>query len=152
MRRSVALALVAAGVVVFLLVSGLLARAFSVDSAERSAITAVVQAEARGDASGVIERFTGCASSLACRARAAADARALHRAGSVSIIQIQTSAGFSLTGTRGTARVVWSAGGSLPIVQCVAVHRSGNVVSGLHVELLTLSRRIPTDADCPARF
>lgn len=152
MRRSVVLALVAAGVVVFLLISALLARAFSVDNAERSAITGVVQAEARGDASGVIDRFTGCASSVACRARAAADAKALRHVGSVSIIQIQTSAGFSLTGTRGTARVVWSAGGSLPIVQCVRVHRVGDVISGQHVELLTLSRRIPTDADCPARF
>jgi hypothetical protein len=151
-RRSVLLALVAAGVVVFLLISALLARAFSIDSAERSAITGVVRAEARGDSAGVIDRFTGCAGDAACRARAVANAQALRHPGNVSIIQIQTSAGFSLTGTRGVARVVWNVGGSLPIVQCVRVHRAGNVLSGLHVELLALSRRIATDSDCPARF
>jgi hypothetical protein len=48
--------------------------------------------------------------------------------------------------------VVWTAGGSLPIVQCVRVRRAGNVFSGLRVELLVLTRRIKTDADCPARF
>ena len=50
MRRSYLLALVAFGVVVVLVVSALLARAFSVDSAEQSAITGLLQAEARGDA------------------------------------------------------------------------------------------------------
>src|SRR5581483_6607621 len=117
-----------------------------------SAITAVVRAEARGDAAGVIARFTGCSADAGCRARAGADATALRHAGSVSVIQVQTSAGFSLTATHGTARVVWSVGGSLPIVQCVRVHRAGNVLSGFRVELLALSRRIATDADCPARF
>jgi hypothetical protein len=151
-RRSTLLALVAAGVLVFLLVSALLARALSVDGAERAAITSVVQAQARGDAGSVIARFTGCAANPACRARAVANSAALRRRGSVSIIQIQSSAGFSLTGSRGTARVAWSVGGSLPIVQCVRVHRAGNVISGLHVELLALSRRIASDADCPAQF
>ena len=94
MRRSRLLAIVAAGAVLFLIVSALLARAFSVDSAERSAITAVVQAEARGDAAGAVARITGCAHSGSCRARVTADTRALMRSGAVSIIQIQTSAGF----------------------------------------------------------
>jgi hypothetical protein len=151
-RRSTLLALVFTGVVVFLLVSALLARAFSADSAERSAITSVVQAEARGDTAAVIDRFNGCAASRACRARVGADVAALHHAGAVAVIQVQTSAGFSLTGSRGTARVAWSIGGSLPIVQCVRVHRVGNVFSGLRIELLALSRRIASDAACPASF
>ena len=72
--------------------------------------------------------------------------------GVVSIIQIQTSAGFSLTGTarhrpRGLERRRLVA--DRPVRR---VHRAGNVVSGLHVELLALSRRIASDADCPARF
>jgi hypothetical protein len=70
----------------------------------------------------------------------------------VSIIQIQPSAGFSLTGTLGVARVAWNAGRSLPIVQCVRVRRAGNALSGLRVELLEVSRRIASDAACPARF
>jgi hypothetical protein len=77
---------------------------------------------------------------------------ALHRPGAVQLIALQTSAGFSLGPTHGTARVVWSVGRSLPIVQCVRVRRSGNVLRGLRVLLLALTPRLPSDADCPARF
>jgi hypothetical protein len=48
--------------------------------------------------------------------------------------------------------VAWNVGGSLPIVQCVRVRHAGNVLSGFRIELLELSRRITTDAACPARF
>ena len=46
--------------------------------------------------------------------------------------------------------MAWDVGWSLPIVQCVRVRRAGNVLSGLRVELLEISPRIKTDADCPA--
>ncbi|HZU39504.1 MAG TPA: hypothetical protein VE992_00550 [Solirubrobacteraceae bacterium] len=152
-RRSTLIVLVAAGIALFLIISALLARAFSVDGAERSAITAVVQAEARGDAAAVIARLSGCGSTPACRARATDVARRLRHPGTVDIIQIQSSSGFSLTGTLGTARVAWNVGGSLPIVQCVRVRHAGNVLSGLRVELLALSERLhPSSSPCPARF
>jgi hypothetical protein len=150
--RRLYLGLIALGIVLFLAISALLARAFSVDGAERAAITSLVHAEARGDQAGVLSTITGCAGSAACRARVAGTAAPLRRPGRLAIIQIQTSAGFSLTGTLGTARVVWSAGSSLPIVQCVRVRRAGNAISGLHVELLAITPRLATDADCPARF
>ncbi|MBV9716836.1 MAG: hypothetical protein JOZ64_15780, partial [Solirubrobacterales bacterium] len=67
-------------------------------------------------------------------------------------IQIQPSAGFSLGSTLGTARVAWQAGGSLPIVQCIRVRRAGNAVSGFNVQLLAVTPRIRSDADCPATF
>lgn len=152
MRRPAVVALVIVGVVVFLAISAILARAFSIDGAERSAITAVVQAEARGDTAAILGQMTGCSQSPSCRTRVSTDAATLRRPGAVSIIQLQPSAGFSLTGTTGVARVAWKTGGSLPVVQCLRVRRAGNVASGLRVELLTLSRRIPSDADCPARF
>ena len=78
------------------------------------------------------------------------DAGKLKLPGSVSIIQINPSAGFSLTGTIGTARVAWNAGNSLPVVQCVRVQRAGNALTGLTVRLLKLSKRIQSDAACPA--
>ncbi|MGO9498580.1 MAG: hypothetical protein ACLQA5_18005, partial [Solirubrobacteraceae bacterium] len=80
------------------------------------------------------------------------NAAALKHAGSVSIIQLQPSTSFSLGGTEGTARVAWDVGSSLPIVQCVKVRRGGNPISGLSVELLVVSRRIKTDAACPAHY
>jgi hypothetical protein len=151
MRRAYILAIVAA-IGLFLVISALLARVFSANSAEQSAITALVQSEARGDVSAVVGEITGCRTDPACRQRAATNTAALQHAGSVSIIQLQPSTGFSLGGTEGTARVAWDAGSSLPIVQCVKVRRAGNPISGLKVDLLVVSRRIPSDAACPARY
>jgi hypothetical protein len=152
MRRRYQIAIGTALLLVFLAVSALLARVFSVDGAERSAITALVAAEARGDAGGMLSRIDGCRGNAACRARVAQDAAALRQAGAVTIIQLQPSSGFSLGSTLGTARVAWNAGSSLPIVQCVRVRRAGNALSGLRVQLLAISARIKSDASCPARF
>lgn len=152
MRRAYLLAIAALVLVVFLAISAILARVFSVDGAERSAITGLVEAEARGDVGGMVARIESCSTNVACRARVQQDASALAHPGSVSIIQLQPSAGFSLGSTLGTARVAWNVGSSLPIVQCVRVRRAGDALSGLRVELLELSKRIKTDADCPARY
>ena len=138
--------------ILFVLLSALLARVLSVDGAERAAITGLVQAEARGDAGGMVSRITGCRESSSCQARVAEDVAALRHPGTVSIIQIQASAGFSLGSTLGTARVAWRVAGGLPIVQCVRVRRSGNAIRGLHIELLEISARIKSDANCPSRF
>jgi hypothetical protein len=150
--RRLYLVLIALGLVLFLIVSALLARVFSADGAERSAVTGLVQAEARGDQAGMVGRIDGCRDSASCRGRVAQDVAALKRAGRVSILQLETSAGFSLTSTIGTARVAWDVGSSLPIVQCVRVRRAGDALSGLRIELLAISRRIKTDGDCPATF
>ncbi len=148
MRRTY-LTLIAVAILLFLAVSGLLARIFSADGAERSAITALVQAEARGDAAGMLSRMTGCRADPACVQRVRSNAAALTRRGAVSILQIQPSTGFSLTGTTGYARVAWKTPASLPIVQCVRVHRSGNAVSGIRIELLAMTPRLKSDASCP---
>ncbi len=151
MRRTYLLA-IAAAIIVFLVISALLARIFSANSAEQSAITSLVNDEARGDTPAVIADIAGCRASAPCRARAGYNASALKHPGAVSIIQLQPSTSFSIAGTLGTARVAWNVGGSLPIVQCVRVRRSGNAISGLKVDLLVVSRRIKSDAPCPAHF
>jgi hypothetical protein len=152
LRRRLTLVAVALGIIVFLLISAVLARVFSIDGAERTAITLLLRDEATGNRAAMVARIKGCAGSAACRARVAQDATTLRRRGSVSIIQLQPSAGFSLTGTTGTARVAWTAGSSLPIVQCVRVRRAGDALTGFEVELLELSRRIPSGSDCPRTF
>jgi hypothetical protein len=151
-RRRLYLVGIALAVLLFLLISAVLARVFSIDGTERTAITLLVKDEATGNQSAMIGRIKGCASSAACRARVATDASALRRSGAVSILQLQPSAGFSLTSTVGTARVAWTAGSSLPVVQCVRVLRAGDALTGFSVELLRLSRRIPSDSDCPKRY
>ncbi len=70
----------------------------------------------------------------------------------MSILELDPSAGFSLTSTVGTARVAWEAGSSLPVVQCVRVRRGGDALTGFHVDLLKLSRRITSDSDCPRNY
>ena len=148
MPRRRKLVLVALAVPVFLLVSALLARALSVDGAERSAVTELIQAQARGDAAGMLSRMEGC-TAAPCRDTVAADARTLARPGRVYILQLSPSAGFSLTSTLGVARVAWKTPSSLPIVQCVRVRRAGDVLGGFRVELLAIGRRIATDGVCP---
>jgi len=152
MCRAYVVAIVAA-IMLFLVISALLARVFSANSAEQSAITALVQSEARGDVNAIVGDITGCQADAACRQRAAINAAALQHPGSISIIQLQPSTSFSLGGTEGTARVAWNTGSyPRPIVQCVKVRRAGNPISGLKVDLLVVSRRIPSDAACPARY
>lgn len=152
MRRAYILA-IAGAIIVFLIVSALLARIFSANSAEQSAITSLVKDEARGDTQAVIGDIAGCHASPTCRARAGYNATTLRHAGAVSIIQIQPSTSFSIAGTLGTARVAWNvAGRPHPIVQCIRVQRTGNVISGLKVELLEVSRRIKSDTACPRRY
>jgi hypothetical protein len=150
-RRRHYLALIVIGIVLFLAISAVLARVFSADDAERSAITSLIVAEARGDASAMLASITGCAGSAACRARVAENAT-LTRPGSVSILQLNTSTNFSFTSTLGTARVAWQTPTSLPIVQCIRVRRSGNALTGLRVELLAISPRIDSDSVCPTTF
>jgi hypothetical protein len=140
------------GVLLFLVISAVLARVFSANSAEQSAITSLVQSEASGDMNAIVDQIQGCRTDAACRQRAVVNAAALRHAGAVSIIQLQPSTSFSLGGTEGTARVAWNVGGSLPIVQCVKVRRAGNPISGLSVQLLEVSKRIASDTACPAHY
>jgi hypothetical protein len=139
-------------VVAFLAVSAGLARVFSAEAAERSAITDLVKAEARGDGPALLARLAGCSTRAGCRARVAATIASLRRSGPISILQLEPSTGFSLGGETGTARVAWRVGSSLPIVQCVRVRRTGDAISGIRIQLLALSLRIKSDADCPRTF
>ncbi len=152
MRRRYVIASIVVGVVLFLVISAILARAFSVGDAEQAAITDLVRAEARGDTAGVIALISGCRQEPACRMRAAQVSAALRHPGTVSIATIQPSSTFSLTTTLGTARFAWLVGSSLPRTQCVRVRHAGNVLTGFTVKLLVVSPRIKTDGACPRRF
>jgi hypothetical protein len=150
-RRPLLLVLIVVGVILLSVVGAFLARVFSIDGAERAALTSLIQAEARGDQAGMIHLLHGCVDAP-CHQRVADDTTQLRRPGHVQIILINSSAGFSLGSTIGTARVAWRAGGSLPVVQCVRVRRAGDVLSGLRVQLLHISVRIPSDSSCPPRY
>jgi hypothetical protein len=44
--------------------------------------------------------------------------------------------------------LAWTVIGTLPVVQCVEVRRSGSLFTGITVTLLSLSAPISNEADC----
>ncbi len=139
--------LIAGGVIVFLVISGLLARWLSLENVERDDVLVVLQDEARGDAKAMLAQLHGC--DRYCRANVIADARQLKRPGNVQILAYQSHTAYALSTTTAYTRVAWKSSlGRFPVVQCVKVERQGNAVTGLAIRLLTLSVPIPDTADC----
>lgn len=150
MRRPARLLLLALGAIAFVAISLALGRVLSANGAERDAILALVEAQARGDAAGMVARIDGCAQQPACVANARALAAGLRASGRVELVRLDASTSFSLGGTSGVARVVWKTPARLTVVQCVRVHRGGDVLHGLSVELRALSRPIGHQSACPS--
>jgi len=149
-RRRKRIALIAAGVIVFLLISVLLARFLTVENLERDRDLALIQAEARGDAAGMISRLAGCRERPACVAevkRMLANPR-VGRPGAVKILDLESDTAYSLDGAKGPSRVAWTVIGTLPVVQCVQVRRTGNFLTGIKVSLLRITPPIPNEGEC----
>jgi hypothetical protein len=142
--------LIALGIVLFLLISGLLARFLSVENVERDDEEALIEAQARGDVPGMLRELPGCSTRPACVnvVRANASNPRLRKHGGIKILSLQSATAYTLTGATGTTRLAWTIIGSLPVVQCIGVHRSGNFLSGIDVKLLSLSAPIPNEGDC----
>jgi hypothetical protein len=144
-RRKVLLA--AVGVVVFLGVSLLLARYLSTENTERDAVYALLRDQARGDAQAMLTRLDAC--DARCRADVRADARRLARPGEVKILAYQSSTSYALGGAEGPTRVAWTiVNRQLPVVQCVQVQRTGNVLAGRAINLRRLSVPIDRQGSC----
>jgi hypothetical protein len=144
------IALIALGIVLFVLVSGVLARFLSVENTERDDDLALVQAEARGDVSGMLRSLSGCARRPSCAAEVSSLVRdpRVRKAGSVKILALDSPTAYSLTGASGTTRLAWATEGTSPVVQCIEVRRSGSFLSGIDVDLVSLSPPIGNEADC----
>jgi beta-lactamase class A len=144
-RRLVSL--VALGAIVFLAISLLLARYLSTENRERDAVYALLRDQARGDAQAMLSRLNGC--DARCRANVEADARRLERAGDVKILAYSSSTSYSLGHAEGPTRVAWTiVDKQLPVVQCVQVERTGNVLAGATINLLRLSVPIDRQGTC----
>src|SRR5437879_1114758 len=98
-RTLVKRALAAVGVVV-LLGSVVLARFLSVENTERDDDLALIEAEARGDVTSMLEQISGCRVSSACVARVRADAAdpRVHRRGAIKILALSSPTAYSLGG------------------------------------------------------
>jgi hypothetical protein len=137
-------------VLLFLAISAWLARFLTTDNLEREKDVALIRAEARGDAAGIVAQLENCRSEPSCVATArqnASDPR-LRRSGEVKILSLTSATANSPSGATGKTRVAWTVLGQTPVVQCVRVRRTGNALTGVDVKLLSLSRPIPNEADC----
>ena len=138
------------GVLLFLAISAGLARFLTTDNLEREDDVALIEAEAKGDASAMIAKLSGCRENPSCVATVkqnAGDPR-LRRPGSVKILSLSAATANSPTSETGKTRLAWTILGKLPVVQCVTVKRTGNALTGTKVALLALSRPINNEADC----
>jgi beta-lactamase class A len=139
--------LIALGAIVFLAISFLLARYLSTENRERDAVYALLRDQARGDAQAMLRRLSGC--DARCRANVEADARRLKRAGEVKILAYQSSTSYALGHAEGPTRVAWTiVDRQLPVVQCVQVERTGNVLAGATINLRRLSVPIDRQGTC----
>ena len=152
-QRRILRVLLAVVVILVLLISTVLARFLSVENAERQDDEALVQAEASGDLAGMLDQLSGCRESPSCLAveKANASDPRLRRSGSVKILRLDSKTAYSLTGATGKTRLAWTVIGQLPVVQCVEVRRTGNILSGIHVQLIGLSRPIENEGICSKR-
>ena len=139
---------IALAVVLFVAISGLLARFLSTENAERDDVLAVLRAEAVGNEQGMLARLYGCRAHPKCVAAVKADAVSLRRTGSVKILSLTSATAYSLTGATGITRAAWTVIGHLPTVQCITVKRTGNFLTGVSVALLSISEPIESEADC----
>ena len=148
-RRALALIIVP-GVLLFLVISGLLARFLSVENLERDSDLALVQAQARGDAASMFDQLTGCRAERACTLQVQANVinPRLRRRGEVKIISLESPTAYALDGATGRTRLAWTVIGTPPVVQCVDVRRTGNFLTGVKIALLSISAPIENEGSC----
>src|SRR5262245_50555418 len=135
MRRYMAIGFV---VFVFLGISALLARGLTGAGDEQSRVLDLVRAQARGDATAVLNMLPACRAQPACAQVTRDRVTQLKQPGDVEILNYRPSVRIALTRQVGTGRVAWRAGTALPVVQCVKVRRDGPL-TGTDVELLGIS-------------
>ena len=141
--------LIAAGVLLFLVVSFQLARFLTAENTERAAVYALLEAEARGDVRAVVAALDACGD--ACAREVAATVARARRPGEVKILRLDSAANFTLGERTARSRVAWAAdvaAGGAAVVQCVTVRRSWSFLSGASVSLLRLSAPLPPETGC----
>ena len=129
-------------------ISLLLARWLTTENRERNAIHDLLVAQAAGDAPAMLDQLEDC--DAGCRSTVEDNARELKRPGNPKILLLQSTTAYALGGATGLTRVAWSTvkDDSLPVVQCVEVHRGGNALTGRTVTLRSISAPIGNEASC----
>ncbi|MEI7625004.1 MAG: hypothetical protein WCK06_02540 [Actinomycetota bacterium] len=118
MFRSKRIALFATAVVVFLVVSLILARLFATANTERTAVVDAIRAQS------------------------------IAHPGTFKLLRYDGPSKFSIASRSAAARVVWRVGTTLPLVQCVTVARAGNLLTGFDVTVIKVGAPIGLESDC----
>jgi hypothetical protein len=134
--------------VLFIAISGLLARFLSAEGVERDDIVAVLKAQAAGNVQGMLDDQAGCRKRPSCVATTRVNAANLRRSGAVKILTLTSPTAHTLTSATGQTRVAWTVIGKRPVVQCAQVRRTGSFLTGITVTLVSISAPIPNEADC----
>jgi hypothetical protein len=136
------------GVVLFVAISVGLASFLSAEGVERDDLTALLNAQAKGDVAGMLHQLSGCRRRPACVATVRENASRLRAAGAPKILSVKSSTAYSLTSADGRTRLAWTVIGRRPVVQCVDVRRSGTALTGIGVALVSIGTPISSEGDC----
>jgi hypothetical protein len=134
--------------VVFLVLSAMLARFLATENVERDDVLAALEAEISGNERGLFSQLSGCRAIPRCVSDVKWNSTNLRRRGSIKIVSLTSATAYSLTGATGHTRVAWVVLGRLPVVQCATVRRTGSFLTGISVSLLVLSKPIPNEGNC----
>ena len=148
MQRRTKVTVIVFGVFLFLGISLLLARALVGTGGERSAILEILRAQARGDATAMLDRMPRCERDPTCARVTRERTAKLRRPGNVEILNFTPSTQAAFVDTTGTARVAWRTPEKrFPVVQCVVVEREGPLTGG-KVRIVSISNPIGLEANC----
>jgi len=150
MSRPARILTVVAIVLLFVGASLALGRVLSARGAERTVLETLITDEANGRSQAVAAAVSGCAGDGHCVARIKALLAKVSQPGArIEVLQITQGTDVSPAGSTGVARIAWTAGAHLPVVQCIVTERSGNVVSGFAVGIVAISKPIDRTGACP---
>jgi len=150
MSRPVRIALILVGLLVFVGGSLAVGRILASRGAERSLLEGVIRDQAKGDAAALASGLPNCGPGTKCRAETDALVAKVGGAGKpLEILQITGGVGSGPGAADGVARIAWHTGSDLPVVQCVAVRKAGDVVSGFSLQILKVSKPIAREGACP---
>ena len=137
-------------ILVIAVVGLVLARWLSTENRERAAVVRLLEAQARGDARGMLDELDpSCARDAACSAAVKRNAEELRREGELKVIAYESATARALGEATGLTRVAWTIiEGGLPVVQCVGVRRDGTALTDRTVTLLRISAPIGNEASC----
>lgn len=117
---------------------------------ERVLVEQIIRAQAKGDTAALIKDLPDCGAGTKCNKQITALVKRVQGPTlTLETLQITRGAGFGAGGATGVARIAWHLGKRLPVVQCLGIKRTGNVISGFAIHLTSVSNPIAREGACP---